>query len=78
MPRPAGLPKSPLLSGGAEAISLAWGPARSVMSVETCPRDRKPARTGGDDAPIQTIRQPSGPQIRARAEGKKYSATAAA
>jgi preprotein translocase subunit SecA len=60
MPRPVRRPKSPLiLSGGEEAINPAFGGPRAASApVEAfAPRDRRPARTGGDDAPIQTVRR---------------------
>jgi preprotein translocase subunit SecA len=61
MARPVRRPKSPLiLSGGEEARpNPAFGPLRAApASVEAfAPRERQPARIGGDDAPVQTVRR---------------------
>src|SRR5207244_11725602 len=58
--RPVRRPKSPLiLSGGEAAQPPVFGAPRGAPAqVEAfVPRSRQPARTGGDDAPIQTVRR---------------------
>jgi preprotein translocase subunit SecA len=59
--RPVRRPKPPLiLSGGAEAsVNPAFGGPRAAPPPAEgfAPRDRQPARVGGDDAPVHTVRR---------------------
>jgi preprotein translocase subunit SecA len=55
--RPVRRPKPPLiLSGGAGAAPPAFGGA-AQQAADAAPRSKQPARVGGDDAPVQTVRR---------------------
>ena len=59
-PRPVRRPRAPLtLTGGGESPSPFGGLPRGPASVEPFagPSKRAPARLGGDDAPVQTVRR---------------------
>jgi preprotein translocase subunit SecA len=56
MARPVRRPRSPLiLSGGGSEAPLAFGGA--AQAADAPPRGKQPARVGGDDAPVQTVRR---------------------
>jgi preprotein translocase subunit SecA len=57
--RPAQRPRSPLvLSGGAEEPAPAFAGATSFGAAATAsPASRRPARVGGDDAAVKTVRR---------------------
>jgi preprotein translocase subunit SecA len=58
--QPARKPAALTFSGGSEAGSSAFAGAKNVTGQS--PSAPKPARTGGDDAPIKTVRN-EGPQL---------------
>jgi len=59
LPQPIRRPKPPLiLSGGEEAPNPAFSRPSAASSVEPfVARRPQPARAGGDDAPVQTVRR---------------------
>jgi preprotein translocase subunit SecA len=57
-PRPVRRPKAPMiLSGGGETPAPAFGAASPVTAGGGPVRGKQPARVGGDDAPVQTVRR---------------------
>jgi preprotein translocase subunit SecA len=57
-PRPVRRPKAPLiLSGGGNDAPPAFGGAAQAVATATPARAQQPARVGGDDAPVQTMRR---------------------
>jgi preprotein translocase subunit SecA len=57
-PRPVRRPKAPLiLSGGGNDAPPAFGGAAQAVAPAPAARAQQPARVGGDDAPVQTMRR---------------------
>ena len=57
-PRPVRRPKAPLiLSGGGNDAPPAFGGAAQAVATAPAARAQQPARVGGDDAPVQTMRR---------------------